>query len=57
MWRNDIESFYRFCVSGKHGSNNMVDNLDLSLVCRSDFDEDVFSIQGNLAVVTVDDGR
>jgi len=33
----------------------MVDNLDLGLVRRSDFDEDVLRVECDLAMIAVDD--
>lgn len=44
-------------VLREHGHNDPVNNLDLSLVKCSDFDEDVLGVQGNLGVIAVDDRR
>ena len=42
---------------GEHRNHHLVDNLNLRLVEGSNLDENVLSVQGDLRMVAVDDGR
>jgi len=44
-------------ILGEHGRNDVNNDIQLCLVSRSDVDEDVLCIQGDLAVLRVDNGR
>jgi len=44
-------------ILGEHGCNDVDNNIQLRLVSRSDVDEDVLCVQGDLAMLRVDDGR
>jgi hypothetical protein len=57
VWGVDLDGFYRLSVSGEHGDEHVVDDLEFGLVCRGDFDENVLRADFDFAVLAVDDGR
>lgn len=44
-------------VYGEHGNHGLDYNIELRGVCGGDFYQDILGIEGDLGVVTVDDGR
>ncbi len=46
-----------FGVLREHSHQDVVDNFDLGLVHRGDFDKDILRVERDLGAVSVDDGR
>jgi hypothetical protein len=57
VWGVDLDRFYRLGISSEHGDEHVVDDLELGLVCRGDFDENILGAELDFAVLAVDDGR
>jgi len=53
--RNDLDGFDGGGVAAEHRDEHVVYDFDFCLVESGDFDEDVFGVEGDLAVVTIDD--
>lgn len=45
------------CVLREHGDHDLIHDLHLRLIKRSNFDKDILGVQANFRMITVDNGR
>ena len=53
---NSLREGFR-TIFGKHGSNNVYNNVELGLISSGNIDENIFCVEGYFAMFRIDDRR